>query len=355
MEEDFTPVRNSVIAVCLLAASGLARGDDHTVDVNRTSLEDLMNMEVTSVSRKGEKLSQTAAAVYVITQEEIRRSGANNIPDALRLAPGLQVARVNSNEWAVTSRGFNGLYSNKLLVLIDGRTVYTPLFSGVHWDTQDLVMEDIDRIEVIRGPGRGRMGSQRDEWRNQRHYKKRERHAGASGYRRSGHRRTHRRDRPVWRPPRGNPLRIASLANTSTAARWPLPHRSGRWTAGERGALDFDWTAISTEAPTSIRSKAKSIKAKRAKYRLPARFTPAFAANFWQNLAVSGGDVVASWTRFFRNGSDATTQVYFDSYDRQQSSLGEGENTLDFDFKDHLPVLHRQDIIWGVGRPHGLA
>jgi iron complex outermembrane receptor protein len=112
-----------------------------------------MNVEVTSVSRKGQKLSDTAAAVFVITQDDIRRSGATSIPEVLRIVPGLDVARINGNTWAITARGFNGRYVNKLLVMIDGRTVYDPLSGGVFWDVQDTLMEDIERIEVVRGPG----------------------------------------------------------------------------------------------------------------------------------------------------------------------------------------------------------
>src|SRR3984885_5026961 len=117
------------------------------------SLEDLMNIEVTSVSRKEEKLSKTAAAVYVISQEDIRRSGATNIPDLLRMAPGVDVAQIDANTWAISIRGFNDRYANKVLVLVDGRTVYTPTTSGVYWDQLDVPLEDIDRIEVTRGPG----------------------------------------------------------------------------------------------------------------------------------------------------------------------------------------------------------
>ena len=122
-------------------------------DLSQVSLEDLMNIEVTSVSKKEQKMSQAAAAIFVITQEDIRRSGATNIPDLLRMVPGMDVSQINANSWAVSARGFNDQFSNKLLVLIDGRAVYTPLLGGVNWDTQDVPLEDIDRIEVIRGPG----------------------------------------------------------------------------------------------------------------------------------------------------------------------------------------------------------
>src|SRR6476620_7492678 len=105
-------------------------------DLSEISLEDLMNVEVTSASKKEQKLSQTAAAIHVITQEDIRRSGLTSIPELLRMVPGLHVARIDSNKWAISARGFNSRFANKMLVLIDGRSVYTPLFSGVFWDVQ---------------------------------------------------------------------------------------------------------------------------------------------------------------------------------------------------------------------------
>src|SRR5579863_2915733 len=122
-------------------------------DLTQISLENLMNMEVTSASKKEQKISQVAAAIYVISQADIRESGALNIPDLLRMVPGLDVAQISSSAWAISARGFNLQFANKLLVLIDGRAVYTPLFGGTFWDTQDVPLEDIDRIEVIRGPG----------------------------------------------------------------------------------------------------------------------------------------------------------------------------------------------------------
>jgi iron complex outermembrane receptor protein len=127
------------------------RGDEP--DVTAMSMEDLMNVQVTSVSKRSQKLADAAAAVFVITQDDIRRSGAQSIPEALRMVPGLQVARIDENKWAIASRGFDGRFDNKLLVLIDGRSVYTPLFSGVFWNVEDVMLEDVDRIEVIRGPG----------------------------------------------------------------------------------------------------------------------------------------------------------------------------------------------------------
>ena len=130
-----------------------AQAQNAQPDLTALKIEDLMNVDVTSASKKQQKLSQVPAAIFVITAEDIRRSGATNIPDLLRMVPGLDVAQINPSTWAISARGFNGQYSNKLLVLIDGRTVYTPTFSGVFWDAQDVPLDLIGRIEIIRGPG----------------------------------------------------------------------------------------------------------------------------------------------------------------------------------------------------------
>jgi iron complex outermembrane receptor protein len=138
-------------------STGFAQGQ--VPDLSQVSLEDLMNIEITSASRKEQRAADVPAAVFVITRDDIRRSGMTTIPDLLRLAPGVDVAQINSNKWAVSVRGFNALYANKLLVLVDGRSVYNKIFSGVLWDTEDLALDDIDRIEVIRGPGAATWGA----------------------------------------------------------------------------------------------------------------------------------------------------------------------------------------------------
>jgi iron complex outermembrane receptor protein len=165
-----TPGRKAPIAVrCrLLVASGFALGatfaslaDAQLLARNLAdlSLEELGNIEITSVSKRGERLSEAPASVFVITAEDVRRSGAKSLPEALRLAPNLQVAQVSASSYAISARGFNSTSANKLLVLIDGRSVYTPLFSGVFWDVQDVLLEDIERIEVISGPAGTLWGS----------------------------------------------------------------------------------------------------------------------------------------------------------------------------------------------------
>src|SRR6266404_4935655 len=133
----------------------LAAGIAHAAqtDLTTLSLEELSNLEVTSVSKKPERSFQAPAAVYVITQEDIHRSGVTSIPEALRLAPGVEVARINANQWSIGIRGFGSRLARSVLVLMDGRAVYNPLFAGTYWEVQDYPSDDIDRIEVIRGPG----------------------------------------------------------------------------------------------------------------------------------------------------------------------------------------------------------
>ena len=146
------------VAVTGLCSTGASRAQA-VPEVTQMSLEDLMKIEVTTVSRKAQRLTDTAAAAHVLTSDDIRRSGATSLPEVLRLVPGLDVARIGSSRWAVSARGFNSRFANKLLVLIDGRSVYSPLFSGVFWEAEDVLLEDIERIEVIRGSGAALWGA----------------------------------------------------------------------------------------------------------------------------------------------------------------------------------------------------
>jgi len=145
-------------AVGAMVFPALAAGQSEPVlpaplALKKMSVDQLMDLEVTSVSKSPEKLSEAASAIQVVTADDIRRSGATSLPEALRLATNLEVAQIDSRQWAITSRGFNNVFANKMLVMIDGRSVYTPLYAGVYWDVQDTLMADLDRIEVISGPG----------------------------------------------------------------------------------------------------------------------------------------------------------------------------------------------------------
>ncbi|MEE8475495.1 MAG: TonB-dependent receptor plug domain-containing protein, partial [Myxococcota bacterium] len=143
----------AILLIQSIAPMGSARAAATGRDLGLMSIEELLEIEVTSVSKRPQKVSEAPAAITVLTGEDIRRSGVTSVPEALRMVPGIHVAQIDGNKWAITSRGFNDQFANKLLVLIDGRSVYTPLFSGVFWDIQDVMLEDVDRIEVVRGPG----------------------------------------------------------------------------------------------------------------------------------------------------------------------------------------------------------
>ena len=154
----FAPIRRrtALAALLVFVAGGMGAAEVNSPATNSVadlSLEDLVNVKVTSVSRQEEKLNNAAAAIFVLSNDDLRRSGFTTVADALRVVPGLQVAALDASTWAVSARGFNQQYANKLLVMIDGRTVYTPLFSGVYWDVQQMFLDDVARIEVIRGPG----------------------------------------------------------------------------------------------------------------------------------------------------------------------------------------------------------
>lgn len=144
--------RGSILTSLFAIATAAAFGGESR-ELTTLPLEDLMRIDIVSASKKAERYADVAAAVYVITSEDIRRSGASTLPEALRLAPGVEVAQITSAQWAITVRGFNSQYATKLLVLVDGRSVYTPAFSGVYWDALDMELDEIDRIEIIRGPG----------------------------------------------------------------------------------------------------------------------------------------------------------------------------------------------------------
>ena len=149
--------KNVPLAGLMLLAAGSAGASDSSAAATNSftdlSLEELVNIHVTSVSKKETDLFTAPAAVYVITQDDIHRSGMRSLPELLRMVPGMDVARIDANHWAVSVRGFNDQYAKNLLVLIDGRTIYAPVDAGVFWNVQDVPLDDIERIEVIRGPG----------------------------------------------------------------------------------------------------------------------------------------------------------------------------------------------------------
>src|ERR1022692_639795 len=148
-----TAVRLLVLAPIILGTAFAQRVGAPTDDLDKLSVDELFTLQVTSVGRKAQELSKAPAAVFVLTAEDIRRSGATSIPEALQWVPGLTVSRLDGRSWSVSARGGSRLFANQILVMIDGRSLYMPLFSGVIWDTIDVPLENIEQIEVVRGPG----------------------------------------------------------------------------------------------------------------------------------------------------------------------------------------------------------
>lgn len=146
-------LRLNFIGIFLLPVTEFLYAAAPQAELFQMPFEDLMNVEVISIAKKPQSVNETAAAIHVISQQDIRRSGATSLPEVLRGVPGLHVAQISANNWAISIRGFNDRFANKLLVLVDGRSVYTPIFAGVYWNMQDMLLEDIERIEVVRGAG----------------------------------------------------------------------------------------------------------------------------------------------------------------------------------------------------------
>lgn len=317
-------------------------------DLSSVSLEDLMNIQVTSVSKKAEKVSQAAAAIFVITQEDIRRSGANNIPDLLRMVPGMDVSQINANDWAVSARGFNQQFANKLLVLIDGRAVYTPLLGGVNWDTLDVPLEDIDRIEVIRGPGATVWGANAVNGVINVVSKsasdtqggllaagggtEAQAHATAQ-YGGSIHTATHYRVFANYL----NQGALPAFGGGSGNDDWHLLH----------GGFRAD-TYLSTKDSLTVQGDLYNGDEGAVIQHLYS-VQPPVIANLNVVSELSGGNILGRWSHTFSARSDTTFQFYFDQYRRPGPESVESRRTVDFDFNHHFLWGSRQDIVWGAG------
>ena len=316
-------------------------------DLSDKSLEDLMNIEVTSVSKKEQKMSRTASAIFVITAEDVRRSGARNIPDVLRMVPGLDVAHIDSNKWAISSRGFNEQFADKMLVLIDGRTVFNPLFSGVYWDVQDILLEDIGRIEVIRGPGATVWGAN-----------------AVNGV-----------INVITKPAKDTQgaLLTASAGNQergSSAVRYggklggqghyrffakylnraPFADSSGKDAADDwhvqRGGFRTDWDLTKRDSLTVQGDYYNGV----AGVTVPGviSLSPPMLRSLDDRTHVAGGNVLGRWNHRFSDRSETTLQLYYDRADRGDLLLGEVRHTVDLDFDHHVALGTRHEILWGL-------
>jgi iron complex outermembrane receptor protein len=317
------------------------------IDLSRMDVEDLMNIKVTSVSKREQRLARTAAAVFVINQEEIRRSGATNIPDLLRMAPGVDVEQIDANAWAISVRGFNARYSNKVLVLIDGRTVYTPSFSGVFWEHLDMPLENIERIEVIRGPGATVWGANAVNGvisiftKPSKDTKGGLIAAGAGSHERAmglaQYGGSAGRDGAFRAYGKYFDIGNSAMPDGSRAAdHWMRVHGGFRadWDLSRRDSLMVQGDLFANQASQTRRSG----------------FMPMpFDRIFNQNLDATGGDVLARWNHTFAGGSQASFQTYYDTYRRTDMGVPEVLRTFDLDFQQHMAAGDRHDIVWGLG------
>lgn len=331
--------------LALMSATGLAaRGQD----ISSMNIEQLLQVEVTSVSKSKEPLARSAAAIYVITQEDIRRSGATSVPELFRMVPGMDVAQIDASTWAISARGFNNQYANQMLVLVDGRIVYSPSFSGVVWDAQDFVLADIERIEVIRGPGATLWGSNAVngviniitkkaqatqggyfsvESGNQNLVSATAQYGGkatSKGYYRIF---TKYFDRAAF-----------DMASGSSAADgWHLSHLGfrGDWDLSSRDGLTIQGDIIDGHENHTIP--------------LVASLQPLVSGPFNVGFEPPAGNILGRWNHIFSPRSDTTLQIYFDESDRNQFIAREHRHTMDIEFQDHISVGSRQNFLWGVG------
>ncbi len=310
-------------------------------------LEQLMNMEVTSVAKQAQPLAQAAAAVFVITEEDIRRSGATSIPEALRMAPGIQVARIDAHRWAISSRGFNGEFANKLLVLMDGRTLYTPLFSGVFWDVQDTTLEDIDRIEVIRGPGAALWGANAVNGVINIITKKAKDTQGILAVAGAG---TEERGFAT--------LRYGGSLGDDTHFRVYGKHfeRDDFVRQDGSGASDSWRNSRAGFRVDSALAARDAVTVQGDYYNgttgidfQEALLTPPFSRQILDSQTLKGANLLTRWKHDLTNGSSVVLQAYYDRTERRSPLFGEYRDTIDLDVQHNLVLGDRHHLVWGAG------
>ncbi|MHB8122899.1 MAG: TonB-dependent receptor plug domain-containing protein [Desulfuromonadaceae bacterium] len=314
------------------------------------SLEDLMTLEVTSASRKSQSLANTAAAVFVITHDDIRRSGVTNIPDALRMVPGVTVARIDSSKWAVTARGFNGRFARKLLVLIDGRSAYSPLFSGVFWDAQDTLLEDIEQIEVIRGPGATIWGANAVNGVINIITKKAEDTtggllvAGAGNYERGFGSVRYGTELGEW-----GALRVYGkyFNRNELKAEDGRPADDG-WDMG-RGGFRMDGKS-GQNSFTLQGDFYNGTERERIVFPDLASLATGYMAARTANTTVNGGNILSRWTRSLDDDGELSLQLYYDRNKRDIPQLfNDTTDTVDLDLLHRFQWGGMHETVWGGG------
>jgi iron complex outermembrane receptor protein len=315
------------------------------------SLEELMNVEVTSVSKKAERRQDAAAAIYVVTQEDIRRSGATNIPDVLRLVPGVNVSKLTSNTWSVTARGFGGRFANKLLVLIDGRSIYTPLFGGVYWEAQGVMLEDVDRIEVIRGPGGTLWGANAVNGvinivtRHTRDTQGLLITGGAGTYERA------------FAAARWGGM-VGDNLSYRVYTRYFLRDDGGTQATGGdardewnsiQGGGRIDWQ-ISPDDELMLEADIHRVDLDEVITR--AFLDPPLSREIPDDFDIMGRFVNTAWTHRFADDSQVQLRAYYDGYTADDVTFNEDRNTVDVEFEHQLLLGDRHGVVWGLGFRH---
>jgi iron complex outermembrane recepter protein len=322
-------------------------GQETPPELTTLSLEELMKVEVTSVSKQTQPLFEAAAAVFVISQEDIRRSGVTTIPEALRMAPGIQVARLDTHRWAISSRGFSSEFANKLLVLIDGRTVYSPLFSGVFWDAQDTVLEDIDRIEVIRGPGASLWGANAVNGVINIITKKTKDTQGLLAVVGGG---TEERAFTTLRYGASLGEHTHARIYGKFSERDDFVRSDGTpggddWRNG-RGGFRLDRDLSSQDSLTIQGDYYRGTEG--FGFTEPLLTTP-YSRSIRDRWSYSGGNVLSRWKRTFSDSSSLLVQTYYDRTERDSRLFTERRDTFDIDLQHSFAWGNAHRVIWGLG------
>ncbi|MFH2046317.1 MAG: TonB-dependent receptor [Pseudomonadota bacterium] len=316
-------------------------------DLTELSIQDLMEIEITTGSRKSQTIANTSAAAFVITQEDIRRSGVTSIAEALRMVPGLQVAKIDANKWAISSRGFNSRYANKLLVLMDGRSVYSPLFSGVFWDIQDTILEDIDRIEVIRGPGAALWGA--NAVNGVINIITKSTYDTKGGLVSAG----------AGKEERGfGNFRFGDSLGENACYRvfGKYADRDESKLSSGRDAAD-DWdiytlgfrTDWNPTAADSVMFEGNHYRSDGGQTILVPSLIPPYSNSIDEDSKSDGTNFLFRWSRILSNKSDMALQMYYDRTRIQQSALNPTIDTYDLDFQHRFFPWEKHELLWGLG------
>lgn len=333
----------------VLLASSDARASVPENPFLQMSLTELLDVEVTSVAGKEQRLAEAAAAVFVISAEDIRRSGATTIPDILRMAPGINVARIDANKWAVTARGQNGLWANKLLVLQDGRSVYTPLFAGVWWDVQSPMLEDIERIEVIRGPGATLWGANAVNGviniitRSAQDTQGGLLNAGYGG------------EEPGFASLRyggmlGEDAHYRVYAKAFRREDAQLVGGGDAWDGGSQGSIGFrtDWA----RGGDGLSLQGDLYTGENRRLNTLDSLQPPYSSVVADEEDLSGGNLLANWTRQLSDSSDVSLRAWYEYSERTSQLLDERRDTFDVDVQHRWAAAAGHEIIWGLGLRH---